>query len=316
MCGEVVILSTRPRCYAADVTEIRLVGMEDGRFERKDLLCSGAFSDVYEAVDETTEEPCALKEYSMFRLKKLNLFGYQGRMNGIEAVQMEMQIMKNIQKKISSYPSSSSCHETILKLLDAYEDTQEHSLVIVMELAVFGKSMSLHKEIIIATDGAWDEIGEEDNFALTYWSYRYTLLGNNSYNNNNSKEEERDPEENNSIYFDEHEALNLFHQLIEGVKFLHSIGICHLDLKPENLLITGDHRLKISDFGSSVEFDLETSQKGLISHTPGTPAFWPPEFVHSFESDADERKVSDIKDVFDGDADEFIKVQWLDEIQE
>ena len=60
-----------------------------------------------------------------------------------------------------------------------------------MELAVFGKSMSLHKEIIIATDGAWDEM-EKKITALTCWSYGYTLLGNNSYNNNNSKEEERD----------------------------------------------------------------------------------------------------------------------------
>ena len=30
--------------------------------------------------------------------------------------------------------------------------------------------------------------------------------------------------------------------------------------------------------------------KGLISHTPGTPSFWPPEFVHSFHLESSKER--------------------------
>jgi len=39
-----------------------------------------------------------------------------------------------------------------------------------------------------------------------------------------------------------------FHQLIQGIAYLHSQGIAHLDLKPENLLLGEDYQLKIYGF--------------------------------------------------------------------
>ncbi|CCF60023.1 hypothetical protein KAFR_0I02440 [Kazachstania africana CBS 2517] len=47
------------------------------------------------------------------------------------------------------------------------------------------------------------------------------------------------------------EADCFFKQLIQGVGYLHDMGICHRDLKPENLLLTSQGTLKITDFGSS-----------------------------------------------------------------
>lgn len=48
--------------------------------------------------------------------------------------------------------------------------------------------------------------------------------------------------------------LCLFKQLIRGVAYLHSHGIAHRDIKLENLLMTDDGHLKITDFGVSEVF--------------------------------------------------------------
>lgn len=42
-----------------------------------------------------------------------------------------------------------------------------------------------------------------------------------------------------------------FIQILQGVDYLHSIGICHRDLKPENVLFNSNGRVKIIDFGSA-----------------------------------------------------------------
>ncbi|KAK9642254.1 hypothetical protein HCH54_007692 [Aspergillus fumigatus] len=48
--------------------------------------------------------------------------------------------------------------------------------------------------------------------------------------------------------------LCLFKQLFQGVAYLHSIGIAHRDIKLENLLLTQDSHLKITDFGCAKVF--------------------------------------------------------------
>lgn len=50
------------------------------------------------------------------------------------------------------------------------------------------------------------------------------------------------------------DKLCLFKQLLRGVAYLHSHGIAHRDIKLENLLMTDDGHLKITDFGVSDVF--------------------------------------------------------------
>ena len=40
--------------------------------------------------------------------------------------------------------------------------------------------------------------------------------------------------------------------LAQGLDFLHNAGVLHLDIKPDNIYIDGDLRLRIGDFGVAV----------------------------------------------------------------
>jgi len=52
---------------------------------------------------------------------------------------------------------------------------------------------------------------------------------------------------------DDEVAKYYFKQLVQGLAFIHNKGVCHLDLSLENLLMDGDGKLKICDFGLARE---------------------------------------------------------------
>lgn len=54
--------------------------------------------------------------------------------------------------------------------------------------------------------------------------------------------------------FDEELARYYFAQLIEGLSYCHENGVCHRDLRLENLLLDNDGMLKITDFGQARMF--------------------------------------------------------------
>ncbi|KAI9283079.1 kinase-like domain-containing protein [Umbelopsis sp. AD052] len=55
-----------------------------------------------------------------------------------------------------------------------------------------------------------------------------------------------------------------FRQLLDGIKYLHSVGVAHRDLKPENLLLAGNC-LKITDFGVSDVVQMTWEKKRHLS---------------------------------------------------
>jgi serine/threonine protein kinase len=50
--------------------------------------------------------------------------------------------------------------------------------------------------------------------------------------------------------YNETDAANTVHKIVEALVYIHAKGIAHRDLKPENLLLThGDEAVKVVDFG-------------------------------------------------------------------
>ena len=66
---------------------------------------------------------------------------------------------------------------------------------------------------------------------------------------------------------------HIFRQIVLGLNYLHSSGIVHGDIKPENMLLSGDGTVKISDFGQSQILDRDSK----LTKTLGTPAYLSPE---------------------------------------
>eukprot|EP00331_Platyophrya_macrostoma_P033964 CAMPEP_0176442190 /NCGR_PEP_ID=MMETSP0127-20121128/21662_1 /TAXON_ID=938130 /ORGANISM="Platyophrya macrostoma, Strain WH" /LENGTH=380 /DNA_ID=CAMNT_0017827145 /DNA_START=70 /DNA_END=1212 /DNA_ORIENTATION=+ len=67
-----------------------------------------------------------------------------------------------------------------------------------------------------------------------------------------------------------------FEQLLDAVEHLHSNGYCHLDIKPENILLDDRFNLKLTDFGYATAYSQTTGSKTVYSSC-GTSAYYPPE---------------------------------------
>lgn len=69
-------------------------------------------------------------------------------------------------------------------------------------------------------------------------------------------------------------AQRYFRDVVEGLMYLHKKNIIHGDIKPENLLISSEGRIKIGDFSISQTFQDNNDE---IQRSPGTPVFTAPE---------------------------------------
>jgi serine/threonine protein kinase len=70
-------------------------------------------------------------------------------------------------------------------------------------------------------------------------------------------------------------AIELMDSVLSGLQAAHNAGVIHRDVKPENILLSNDGRIKLSDFGLARNVDTRTEAEGLL----GTVGYMAPELV-------------------------------------
>ena len=70
------------------------------------------------------------------------------------------------------------------------------------------------------------------------------------------------------------EAIAIITQVLDALTAAHEQGVIHRDIKPGNIMLTAEHRVKVGDFGISTLMNVETT---TVFSTIGTPSYMSPE---------------------------------------
>jgi serine/threonine-protein kinase len=81
-------------------------------------------------------------------------------------------------------------------------------------------------------------------------------------------------------------ALNVARQIADALVYLHENKVVHRDLKPQNVMMMPDGRVKLMDFGIALDSTQRKMTWAGLSATMGTPDYMAPEQVKGLRGDA------------------------------
>ncbi len=73
------------------------------------------------------------------------------------------------------------------------------------------------------------------------------------------------------------EAIHLLIQACAGIGYVHRLGLVHCDVKPQNMLVTADGHLKVTDFGIARAIAAPTDEDTSSHPRWGSPQYFSPE---------------------------------------
>ena len=91
--------------------------------------------------------------------------------------------------------------------------------------------------------------------------------------------------------FSEDVCRYFFHQLVEGIEYIHEQGISHRDLKTQNILLDKRYNLIIADFGIA-------TMKEINMTTAGTQVYAAPELLERWNQTDPDPYIGKIIDIF------------------
>ena len=83
----------------------------------------------------------------------------------------------------------------------------------------------------------------------------------------------------NRAPLDPRQVLEILQQVAEALDYAHQAGVVHRDVKPANILVRGDGRVKIADFGIAKMLQGATQTLTATGVSLGSPAYMSPEQV-------------------------------------
>ena len=85
-------------------------------------------------------------------------------------------------------------------------------------------------------------------------------------------------------FLPEERAREIAHAILEGLEYAHQNGVVHRDVKPDNIQLLSDGRIKLTDFGiARLTFEPNLTMDGQVF---GTPSYMSPEQVVGRDIDA------------------------------